>query len=145
MSYGQLLVLQMSYGNLLPLASIEAVRPVFMIVMGLFLMVIAWRLSKNTGTWTSRMIIAGALLLGFGYGVMMPLYEAGIIENLSSKGQYRDGAATALAWHCVKITVMNSGWLFLGIGVAMHARVFTPLATRKKAISPSLPTHESIA
>ena len=44
----------MTYGMGMHLGSIEAVRPVFMIVMGVFLMVIAWRLCKTTEGWTAR-------------------------------------------------------------------------------------------
>ncbi|RYD50472.1 MAG: hypothetical protein EOP83_23885, partial [Verrucomicrobiaceae bacterium] len=108
----------MNCGSLVPLASIEAVRPVFMMVMGLFLVVIAWRLSKVTTGWTARLIVSGALLLGFGYGVVLPMYEAGGIEPLSTRGLYKGSADVAVAWHCVKLVVMNGGWLVFGIGLA---------------------------
>lgn len=139
----------MSYGNVLPLASIEAVRPVFMIVMGIFLMIIAWRLSKCTNRWTARMIVSGSALLGFGYAVLLPLYEAGIIELPSKNGHYHGSQDVALAWHCVKLTTMNTGWLMFGLGVAMHARIFSPLAVRSRAKakpqSKPLSARESIA
>lgn len=135
----------MNYGVCLPLASIEAVRPVFMIIMGIFLMVVAWRLSKLTQGWTARLIVSGALLLGFGYAVMMPLYEAGRIERYSPRGHYHGNAATAIAWHSVKLVTMNSGWLLFGLGLAMHAQVFTATAPRRKALSPALAPHESVA
>ena len=105
------------------MASIEAVRPVFLIVMGIFLMLIAWRLAKTADHWTGRLIVGGAFLLGFGYAVMMPLYEAGVIERLSPRGRYHGGVATAMGWHAVKLVVMNAGWLLFGAGVAMHAKV----------------------
>ncbi len=130
----------------LPLASIEAVRPVFMIVMGIFLMLIAWRLSKATSGWSARLIVAGALLLGFGYALMMPLYDAGAIERYGPLRKHYDGsAATALAWHSVKLVVMNAGWLLFGLGLALHARVFTPTTPARKVPSPALIPHESIA
>lgn len=137
--------LEMNRGNISALASIEAVRPVFLIVMGIFLMVIAWRLSKRTEGWTARMIVSGALLLGFGYAVMMPLYESGCIERFSPLGRYHGSAATAIAWHSVKLVVMNSGWLVFGLGLAMHARIFTATAPRRKLTPPTLSSHGSIA
>lgn len=135
----------MNYGNSLPLGSIEAVRPVFMIVMGIFLMIIAWRLCKCTEGWTARLIVAGALLLGFGYAVILPLYEAGIIERVSSAGHYHGSAATAVAWHAVKLVAMNSGWLLFGLGLAMHAKVFAAPSPSRKTTSPTLAPHESVA
>lgn len=135
----------MNCGFPLPLASIEAVRPVFMMVMGLFLVVIAWRLSKITSGWTARLIVSGALLLGFGYGVMLPMYEAGKIEPLSARGIYKGSADVALAWHCVKLVVMNGGWLVFGLGLAMHARIFSPASPRRQPATSPLASHGSIA
>ena len=129
-----------------PLGSIEAIRPVFMIVMGIFLMVIAWRICNRTEGWTARLIISGALLLGFGYAVMLPLYEAGSIERLSPTGRYHGSAANAIAWHCVKLVTMNSGWLLLGLGLALHSKAFATTSPRRKLTSPTpLATHESVA
>ncbi len=120
----------MSDGSFLTLGSIEAVRPVFLIVMGVFLLLIGWRLAKTSGTWTSRTLVAGALMLGFGYALMLPLYEAGVIEPLSRKGHYHGAAATAVAWHVVKLMVMNLGWLLFGIGIALHANLLGAPAPR---------------
>ena len=127
------------------LGSIEAIRPVFMIVMGVFLMVIAWRLCKSTTGWTARAIASGAFLLGFGYALLMPLYESGTIERYSARGQYRGSAATATAWHAVKIVSMNASWLVFGLGLAMHARVFTASAPRSKVTLTNRASHESLA
>jgi hypothetical protein len=102
------------------LGSIEAIRPVFMIVMGVFLMLIAWRVCKTADGWTSRLIVSGSLLLGFGYALLLPLYDAGLIERFSPTS-----GATALAWHAVKMVVMNCGWLLFGTGLALHAKVFS--------------------
>ncbi|MES2923041.1 MAG: hypothetical protein V4819_15910 [Verrucomicrobiota bacterium] len=135
----------MNDGIFSPLASVEAIRPVFMIVMGIFLMVIAWRLSQCTHGWTARLIISGALLLGFGYAVMLPLYEAGSIERISPQGHYHGSAATAIAWHSVKLVTMNSGWLLFGLGLAMHAKVFTPTTPRRQPIASPITSHESVA
>lgn len=132
--------------NCPPLGSIEAFRPVFMIVMGVFLIVIAWRICQSTKGWTSTMIMSGALLLGFGYAVMLPMYEAGKIERFSPKNHYRGSAANAVAWHAVKIVTMNSGWLLLGIGLAMHSKAFSAAPQRRKITSPTpLAPHGSVA
>ncbi|GAA5124345.1 hypothetical protein JIN84_12540 [Luteolibacter yonseiensis] len=131
--------------HFLPIASIPAVRPVFMIVTGVFLMIIAWRLAKNAPSRTAGCIRTGALLLGLGYVVLLPLYEAGKIETYSAaKKTYVGSEETALSWHCLKLAVMNSGWLVFGLGVAMHAKVFSPAILRKPATAPLAP-HESVA
>lgn len=131
----------MSFGMALQLASFEAVRPVFMIVMGVFLMVIAWRLCQTTEGWTARLIVSGALLLGFGYSLLLPLYDAGLIERYSPVS-----GASALAWHAVKMVVMNCGWLLFGLGLALHAQVFSlSPPPRKLSPSPLTPPREFIA
>jgi hypothetical protein len=135
----------MSNGQFLVLGSIEAVRPVFLIVMGVFLALFTWRLAKASHGWTARLLIAGAFLLGFGYVVLMPLYEAGQIERLSSKGHYHGDPATALAWHVVKLVSMNMGWLLFGIGIALHAKLFGSPAPRQFPATRNLSPHESIA
>ena len=135
----------MSNGGFFALGSIEAVRPVFLIVMGVFLTLIAWRLAKTSGKWTARLLVAGAVLLGFGYAVMMPLYEAGVIDRYSPAGHQHGSAATALAWHVVKMVVMNAGWLLFGIGVAMHAKILGSPAPRPRTATCSTSPHESIA
>ncbi|MES2438317.1 MAG: hypothetical protein V4584_04600 [Verrucomicrobiota bacterium] len=127
------------------MGSIEAARPVFMIVMGIFLMVIAWRLSRSSEVWTARLMMAGALLLGFGYAVIVPLYEAGSIEALSRSGHYHGSAETAVAWHSVKLVVMNGGWLLFGLGLALHAKVFTPTTPSRNLTPSPVPPHESVA
>lgn len=129
-----------------PLGSIEAVRPVFLIVMGVFLMIIAWRVSQTSRGWTARMIVAGSLLLGFGYAVVMPLYLAGVIENYSPRRiHYHGEIATAMAWHTVKLFTMNSGWLLFGIGIAMHARLFDAPAPRRAVVAPTRTSHGYVA
>lgn len=135
----------MSNGSFLTLASIEAVRPVFLIVMGVFLALVTWRLAKTSGVWTSRVLVAGALLLGFGYAILMPLYEAGVIERYSPGARYHGSAATALAWHAVKSVIMNSGWLIFGIGLVMHARILNVSTRRPRAQPATRPPHEFVA
>ena len=131
----------MTYGMGMQLASIEAIRPVFMIVMGVFLMVIAWRLCQTTKGWTARLIISGALLLGFGYSFLLPMYDAGLIERFTPAS-----SPSALAWHSVKLVVMNCGWLFFGLGLALHAQVFSiSPPPRKLSPSPLTPPREFIA
>lgn len=130
---------------MLPLASLAAVRPVFLIVMGVSLMLIAWRISKATSGWTARLIVSGSLLLGFGYALLLPMYEAGIIEPVSSLGIYRGTAEAAVAWNSVKLVVMNGGWLLFGLGVALHAQVFSPAPPRRQPATSPIAPHESIA
>jgi hypothetical protein len=135
----------MSNSGLFILGSIEAVRPVFMIVMGVFLSLIAWRMAKTSGLWTARILVAGAFMLGFGYAVILPLYEAGLIARFSPQGHAHANAASARGWHVVKLVVMNLGWLFFGLGVAMHANLLSSPAPRPRAQARSLSPHESVA
>jgi hypothetical protein len=128
----------------LPLASIDAVRPVFMIVMGFFLMIIAWRMAKETQGWTARMMVGGAFLLCFGYAILMPMYEAGKIEKFHPGAPLHD-PATALAWHAVKLVAMNAGWLVFGLGIALHSGLFRMPAPVKLPRPQTVSTHESIA
>lgn len=138
-------VISMNCGIPLPLASIEAVRPVFMIVMGVSLIIFAWRLSHATSGWTARFIISGALLLGFGYAFLMPMYEAGIIKPVSPRNA-GSAADAAFAWNSVKLIVMNGGWLLFGLGVCLHAKVFSPAPPRRVVTAtPPIASHESIA
>jgi hypothetical protein len=114
--------------------------------MGLFMFLFAWRLAKVSDVWTSRLLMAGALLLAFGYCFMLPLYEAGVLEHYSpNRVHYHGNPATALGWHVIKMVVMNLGWLVLGLGFAMHAKIFTsPLPRRSSEIQ--LPSsHEFVA
>ena len=87
----------MSGGAFLTLGSIEAARPVFMIVMGVFMLMFAWRLAKVSDAWTARLLMAGALMLAFGYTLLLPLYDAGVLERYSpARQRYHGSAATAL-------------------------------------------------
>jgi hypothetical protein len=135
----------MSNIGFIALGSIEAVRPVFLIVMGVFLALIAWRLARTSGTWTARLLVAGAFLLGFGYAVLMPLYEAGVLRYYNPRSHMHGDVATIMAWHAVKLVVMNAGWLLFGLGVAMHAKILSSPAPRPRAQVRNLPPHESIA
>lgn len=117
----------MSNGGFFLMGSIEAMRPVFLIVMGVFMLIFAWRLAKNSDAWTSRLMMAGALMLAFGYALMLPLYEAGILEKYApGRMTYEGSAAAAMGWHAIKLVVMNAGWLVFGIGLAMHAKLLSP-------------------
>jgi hypothetical protein len=131
-----------------PLASVEAVRPVFLIVMGVFILLVGWRLAQNSGKWTARMLMAGALLLGFGYALLMPMYEAGILRYYSPSARYDVDPGSVLGWHIVKLMAMNTGWLLFGIGVAMHAKILGSPSARAPRVGAGetiLSPHESAA
>lgn len=126
------------------LASVEAVRPVFMIVMGVFLLLVAWRMSRETEGWTARLMMAGAIMLCFGYAILVPMYEAGKIEKFYTGAHLHDPAA-ALGWHAVKIVVMNAGWLVFGLGLGLHSGLLRMPAFAKTPETRTATTHESIA
>lgn len=106
------------------LASIDAFRPVFMIVMGAFLLLTAWRMTRGTTGWAPRTLMAGAILLAIGYSVLLPLYQAGVLIPLSLIGRIPGDATVAMVWHVVKVVSMNGGWLLFGLGLALHAGIF---------------------
>ncbi|MGJ8643943.1 MAG: hypothetical protein ACSHX9_11085 [Luteolibacter sp.] len=126
------------------LASIEAVRPVFLIVMGVFLMVVAWRIARETTGWSARLTVGGAFLLCLGYAILVPMYEAGKIEKFHPSLHLHD-PATAMGWHAVKLVIMNVGWLLFGLGVGIHSGLLRLPATLKVSKIESLPSHEPIA
>lgn len=120
------------------LLTVEASRPAFMIVMGLFLLLVAWRLVQGRTGWAPRLILGGAVMLAFGYAVLVPLYEAGLIPAYRPGAHLHGDPAVALGWHLVKLVTMNAGWLLFGLGVCLHARVFAPappLATGNHAVA----------
>lgn len=115
------------------LASIDAARPVFLIVMGISLVVFVLRLAGSAREWSSRLMIVGSLMLGAGYAIVLPAYEAGLIESIHSPHTVH--LETALAWHTVRLVLMNTGWLVFGIGVAMHAKIFPQAVPRKNTVA----------
>lgn len=106
------------------LATIDAFRPVFMIVMGAFLLLTAWRMTRGGSGWAPRILMAGAILLAIGYSVLLPLYQAGVLLPLSLVGRLPGDATVAMAWHVLKVASMNGGWLLFGLGLALHAGIF---------------------
>lgn len=109
-----------------------------MILMGLVLLLVAWRLVRHHSGWPCRVLMAGALLLALGYGLVLPLYDAGVVVPFKFLNYYPQAdAGTTLGWHLTKLLAMNGGWFLFGLGLAMHAGVFQSL--RSPAPS-SLPT-----
>lgn len=134
----------MSFTEVTLIGSIEAARPVFLIVMGVFLMMVAWRLGKVSEGWTARLVVGGALLLAFGYAIMLPLYEAGWIEKYHPQAHLTN-PAVALGWHAVKLVVMNAGWLFFGLGLGLDSGLLRVSSPRKMSKPQPASAHESIA
>ncbi|WP_367874217.1 hypothetical protein [Luteolibacter sp. Populi] len=125
--------------DVLPLASISAMRPVFLIIMGVFLLLTAWRITRGTTGWSPRLLMAGAMMLATGYSVIIPLYNAGILIAIPPSGFVNGDAATAMAWECLKLVTLNGGWLVFGMGLAIHAGVFET----EKSVAPIQVPHSS--
>ena len=106
------------------LATVDAFRPVFLIVMGAFLLLTAWRMTRGTTGWAPRTLMAGGILLALGYSVLLPLYQAGVLLPLSLVGRLPGDPTVAMGWHVVKVVSMNGGWLLFGLGLALHAGIF---------------------
>jgi hypothetical protein len=121
---------------------IDAFHPVFLVVMGISLAVVAWRFAQHASVWNARLIVAGGLLLGFGYAVVLPLDESGLLTPLASS---QGVTAETLAWHVVKLAVMNGGWLLLGTGMALHAKLWKATArTRTTTPAHPIPSHDPV-
>lgn len=125
---------------LIPLAALTSARPVFLIVMGLALLLVAWRMTAGRSDWGSRLMLAGAGLLAFGYAVVLPLYAAKVIVPAHLIAYHLDfHPIAAFGWHVAKLTAMNGGWLLFGIGLAHRAGVF-PARRRPVPGEPLRPT-----
>lgn len=136
----------MQLPSFIPLASIEAMRPVFLIVMGAFLFLSAWRISQHADRWTARAMVSGALMLAFGYMIIRPMYETGHLRTYNEFLSAHPKAATWLAWTVVNMVVMNAGWLLFGAGLALHAGLIRFPARRPvSSTSTVLPVHEPAA
>jgi hypothetical protein len=131
------------------LAATPALRPVFLIVMGAFLLLTAWRMTRGTSGWTPRIILTGATLLGFGYAVLMPLYEARILTPLSQIGLMGTNPDAVILWQAAKLICMNVGWLMFGTGMALHAGLFETAKSHAPVQVPrtsrTSPVHEPVA
>jgi hypothetical protein len=103
-------------------------RPVFMMLMGLSLLLVTWRLTRRASGWPARTMMAGAILLAFGYAVVLPLYVLGVVVPPEFLRFVRTAdPATVYGWHLTKLATMNGGWLLLGLGLALHTRTFESL------------------
>jgi len=134
------------------LAATPQVRPVFLIVMGAFLLLTAWRMTRGTRGWTPRLLLTGASLLAIGYSILTPLYEAGMLVRLDELRKIDADPATIVFWHCARLLAMNAGWFIFGLGIAAHAglfetaRSFAPVQVPRTSHSPrTSPVHDSIA
>mgnify|MGYP000088422509 CR=1 FL=1 len=114
-------------------------RPVFMMLMGLSLLLVTWRLTRRCPGWPARTMMTGATMLAFGYAVVLPLYELRIAfpPELLIFVPKADPVAV-YGWHLTKLTTMNGGWLLFGLGLALHTRAFESLVP-----SPRRSPHES--
>jgi hypothetical protein len=128
------------------LASVDAFRPVFTIVMGGFLLLTSWRMTRGTTGWAPRTLLAGAFLLALGYSILMPLYQAGVLMPLSTNSLTQVDPTATLVWHTVKVVSMSCGWLLFGLGLALHAGIFETAKSPAPVESPSTsPLHGPVA
>lgn len=128
------------------LETTPALRPVFLMVMGAFLLLTAWRMTRGTRGWTPRILLTGATLLALGYSVVMPLYEAGILVPLSRIGTIGTNPDVVILGHAVRIIFMNAGWLLFGLGMALHAGLFETVKSPAPVQAPrTSPVHEPVA
>lgn len=113
----------------LALLQADSMRPVFWIIMGLALPILAARLGRKRPGWSARALNGGAILLAAGYVIILPLYDAGIlVPVLKARLLPQYDPAQAIIWQVVKMTTLNMGWLFFGLGLALHAHQ-TPTPT----------------
>ena len=108
----------------------------FVLVMGVCLVTVAWRIAMTANAWSARLIVAGALLLGFGYAVLAPIRETGLMAAHAALVKVPAATVETFSWYTVEGVVMNSGWLLFGVGMALHARIL-----RASGISRNTPAH----
>lgn len=123
-------------------------RPVFLIVMGFSLLLIAFRLRGSVRGWSGWLTMTGAMMLTLGYSVLLPLYEAGVLAPLSQLGSLDRSVGPIVIGYVLKLVLMNGGWLLLGSGVALHANLFEKAPARVKApatTTAAAPLHETAA
>lgn len=124
----------------LMLASFDLSRAPLLMVLGLALVVFTWHMVSRSQGGGRRIMMTGALLLGIGYVILLPLQESGLL-TAGHEGHGHDSVLDTAAWRVVKPVVMNLGWLLLGGGLALHVR-----SRRAAAAKSNSPTHhESIA
>jgi len=103
----------------------------FLVVMGISLVIVAWRIALTASVANGRLIVVGSLMLGIGYAVLLPIHESGLVAALRPYAHSHAATAETYGLHTVELAVMNGGWLLFGIGMARHARVFgSPPPTR---------------
>ncbi len=125
-------------------ASLDLSRAPLMMALGLALAVFTWRMAGRVRGGGRLPLLAGALLLGLGYSVLLPLQESGLL-NRGHEGHDHARVTDTAAWNMSRVAVMNLGWLLLGGGLALHvrsARKSLPVSS-PQSTSPS--SHESLA
>jgi hypothetical protein len=115
-------------------ASLDLSRAPLMMALGLALMVFTWRLAGRVRGGSRPLLQTGAILLGIGYAVMMPLQDSGILRA-GHEGHRHELVTDTAAWRMSKVAVMNLGWLLLGCGLAMQLRA----KPSSQSPTPSLP------
>lgn len=124
-----------------PLALIDSTRPVFLVIMAISLILFVWRLARHCEGWSGWLLMSGAILLGFGYGVVLPMIEA---EAFNAFTQHHHVISTAMATlQVIKQVTMNLGWLMLGMGFAFHTKVFAAASAPEQVNHRQ--AHESLA
>ncbi|MCF7675902.1 MAG: hypothetical protein K9N23_08480 [Akkermansiaceae bacterium] len=124
------------------LASFDLSRAPLLVVLGLALVIGTWHLINRNPGGGHRLMMTGALLLGIGYVVLLPLQESGLLAA-GGQGHGHESVIHSTAWQLVRLVVMNLGWLLLGGGLALHARSNRTLL-RNDNPQPK-DSHESIA
>lgn len=126
------------------LASLDLSRAPLMMALGLALLVFTWRMAGRVRGGGRLPLLAGAVLLGLGYSVMLPLQESGIL-NRGHEGHDHARVTETAAWNMSRVAVMNLGWLLLGSGLALHVRSARISLSVSSTQSPSPTSHESLA
>ena len=122
------------------LASFDLSRAPLLVVLGLALVIGTWHLINRSPGGGRRLMMTGALLLGIGYVVLLPLQESGL---LAADGHGHESVIHSTAWQLGRLMVMNLGWLLLGGGLALHVR--SHRTSLRNDNPPPEDSHESIA
>ncbi|MBN8460135.1 MAG: hypothetical protein J0M04_20090 [Verrucomicrobia bacterium] len=115
-------------------ASLDLSRVPLMMALGLALVVFTWRLAAHARRGRG-LLVSGALMLGLGYSVVLPLQDTGIL-NRGHEGHSHEQLTDSTAWKVSRGILMNTGWLLLGSGLALQVRAKRPSS---ESPTPSLP------
>lgn len=104
------------------LASFDYTRVPLMMLLGVALVIFTWRMLSHGEGRGRQLMMVGALLLGCGYAILLPLQDSGLLTTAHGDhaGHDHGGMVDTAMLDTAKLVVMNLGWLLFGGGLALR-------------------------